>query len=158
MVGGAFKVIQPWLSQLITSSLPGCICNYSEQVHHSAASRWSWRFNLVMLPGILTPLITNGERHVQPRGWSAVDLGVGESTQLLWGECRWGGRVVYTEDFTKLSSWVRIVWSPGMMGCFVRMAAREQEVSGRWMENSITRNLCFTSWRSARPQFCITRY
>lgn len=51
-------MIQPWLSQLITSTLPGCICNYCEQVHYSASSPQSWRFNLEMLPGILTLLIT----------------------------------------------------------------------------------------------------
>lgn len=58
LVGYDFMAIQPWLFQLITSALPGCICNYCEQVHHSATSPWSYRFNLEMLPGILTPLIT----------------------------------------------------------------------------------------------------
>lgn len=33
------KVVQPWISQLITRTLTGCLCNYHEQVHQPQCRR-----------------------------------------------------------------------------------------------------------------------
>lgn len=111
VVGFAFKVIQPWLSQFIMRRVPSCICNYHEQVHHSATSRRSWRFNLEMLPRILTPLITTASSTFN-RTVETLDLRAKKSTQLLQlsfrGEHRWG-RTLEKEEVSKFSSGVEVV-------------------------------------------------
>lgn len=96
MAGCVFKVIQPWLSQLITSTLPGCICNYCEQVHYSASSPQSWRFNLEMLPGILTPLITTASSMFSHRDETLWTSGRGKAHNyfLFYSEGSTGGEDV----------------------------------------------------------------